>query len=245
MEFAAATCCKPDSIKGPCIRICINHLYFSQSPWTIEATYPLEDAHSKNDPTKTTPQTWEKEDLGRMTKWTCCFTHPKANMKPQNWRLEDDFSFQTGDFQVNHVYFPGWNWNAERKVDYPTVLQRVASLRRCVQFCVLRIMLQGSDNNLQQHDWTWCDDGDDGDDDDDDDDDDHYYYYCSIICDLLYDDKYWFVKINVVWFSFPILCRMNSQTPVHSPKTFHVHVTFACRLCFSANRQGHWMPGHI
>ena len=35
-------------------------------------------------------------------------TNPqKTNMEPQNRGLEDDFPFQKGDFQVNHVDFRG------------------------------------------------------------------------------------------------------------------------------------------
>ena len=110
----------------------------------------------------------------------------------------------------------------QKKTEYPeTALQRVVSLWRCVQFCVPGIMLEGSYNNLQQHDWSWCDD--DGDDDDDDDD----------------DDDLWFMAINIdisklMLYDFlcPSFAELPPQTPAHPPKTFHVHLTFVCRLCF-------------
>ena len=121
----------------------------------------------------------------------------------------------------------------QKKTEYPeTALQRVVSLWRCVQFCVPGIMLEGSYNNLQQHDWSWCDD--DGDDDDDDDDD---LWFMAINIDIS--------KLMLYDFLCPSFAELPPQTPAHPPKTFHVHLTFVCRLCFSANRQGHWMPGHI
>ena len=33
------------------------------------------------------------------------FTPLKINMEPKNEGLEDDYPFQTGDVQVNHVHF--------------------------------------------------------------------------------------------------------------------------------------------